>query len=92
MLWRCARAKVLAGRGEHEAAEKLSAEAETLTEPTEFPDLQASVRISRARVLTVTGREDEARRCLERELEIYRQKGNVVAARNGAKLFAPSSG
>jgi class 3 adenylate cyclase/tetratricopeptide (TPR) repeat protein len=87
VVWRCAQAKVLAERGEHEAADALSAELERLAGPTEFPDLQATAHLSRARVLSLAGREDETRSCLERAVEIYERKGNVIAARRAAELL-----
>jgi class 3 adenylate cyclase/tetratricopeptide (TPR) repeat protein len=87
VVWRLARAKVLADCGELDAAEALSTEAERLSGPTEFPDVQARAHISRSRVLSLTGREDEARACLDRAVEIYEQKGNVVATERTAKLL-----
>ena len=80
VLWRCARAMVLAERGD-EAACPLSEQAERLAAPTQFPDLQASALLSRARVLGLTGREDERRPYVARAVEIYERKGNVLAAR-----------
>ena len=88
VVWRCARAKVLAERGEHGDAEALSAEAERRAAPTEFPDLQAGAHVSRARVLSLAGQDDEARACLERAVEIYEQKGNVVAAREARSALS----
>jgi class 3 adenylate cyclase/tetratricopeptide (TPR) repeat protein len=80
VLWRCARAMVLAERGDG-AAGPLSEEAERLAAPTQFPDLQATTLLSRARVLGLMGREDDARPYVVRAVEIYERKGNIVAAR-----------
>jgi ATP/maltotriose-dependent transcriptional regulator MalT len=88
VLWRCAQAQVLAERGEGEEAEALSAEAERLAAPTQFPDLQASAFLGRSRVLALAGRENEARRLGERAAEIYERKGNVVAARQTSALLS----
>jgi ATP/maltotriose-dependent transcriptional regulator MalT len=79
VLWRCARAMVLAERGDV-AADALSAEAERLAAPTQFPDLQAGALLSRARVLSLTGRESEARLYRSLAAEIYGRKGNLRAA------------
>jgi tetratricopeptide (TPR) repeat protein len=86
-LWRCARARVLAEGGELEAADELSAAAEELASPTEFPDLQAAALLARARVLSLQGKDEEARMRLERARGLYEQKGNVVAARRTAELL-----
>jgi tetratricopeptide (TPR) repeat protein len=80
VLWRCARAMVLAERGDP-AAGPLSEEAERLAAPTQFPDLQASALLSRARVLSLGGEDAEAQSYLARALEIYERKGNVLAAK-----------
>jgi ATP/maltotriose-dependent transcriptional regulator MalT len=87
VVWRCARAKVLAERGGLEQADALSSAAERLAEPTEFPELQAAAHTSRARVLSVAGDDEGARACLRRAHEIYTAKGNTVAARRTAEAL-----
>jgi ATP/maltotriose-dependent transcriptional regulator MalT len=79
VLWRCARAMVLAERGDA-AADALSEGAERLATPTQFPDLQASTLLARSRVLSLTGREREAQSYMARAVEIYERKGNLIAA------------
>jgi ATP/maltotriose-dependent transcriptional regulator MalT len=80
VLWRTARAQVLAERGDHATAEALSTEAERLVAPAQFPDLQATVLLGRARVLTLAGRSADAAGYTERARALYEAKGNVMAA------------
>ena len=82
-VWRSARARVLARRGEHERAEPLAREALNLAMQTDFLDLQAGTLVALAEV---TRDEDSARTLLAEAREIYLRKGNVVAADNVARL------
>ena len=59
----------------------MSLEAERLAATTEFPDLQAGALLSRARVLTLAGRGEEARPYVTRAVDVYEGKGNVLAVR-----------
>jgi hypothetical protein len=56
MLWRQARAKVLARRGNIAEAERLAREAIAIGAATEMPDTQADAQSDLAEVLTRTGR------------------------------------
>ncbi len=87
-MWRCARAKVLADRGDLEAADALSLEAARLAEPTDFPDLQAATLLARAHVLRALGRPDDAAALVERARELYERKGNVAAAEQASALLS----
>ena len=86
VLWRCVRAKVLGERGKHAEADALSAEAERLVAPTQFPDLEATALLSRARMLMLAAREAEAKEYVERARSIYTAKGNVAALSGLAAL------
>jgi tetratricopeptide (TPR) repeat protein len=83
VMWRSARARVLARRGDAEQAEALGREALNLAMSTDFLDLQAGTLVALAEV----ERDEDARRPLLAEArEIYLRKGNVVAADNVARL------
>jgi tetratricopeptide (TPR) repeat protein len=87
MLWRQVRARVLAGRGEHDEAERLAREAVALAEVTDMLNLHADALISLAEVLVLAGK--EARPALEQALALYERKGNlVVAERTRARISA----
>jgi tetratricopeptide (TPR) repeat protein len=79
-MWRQARAKVLAQRGEYEEAEILAREAVELGEPTDALDMRAEALRDLAEVLQHAGKSDEARQALDRALELFEQKGNIVSA------------
>ena len=80
MVWRQARAKVLARRGEHAEAELLAREAVAIGEETDLLDPQADTHADLAEVLRLAGKPDEAAAALEQSLERYERKGNVVMA------------
>jgi tetratricopeptide (TPR) repeat protein len=80
MLWRQARAKVLARRGEHADAERLAREAVEIGERTESPNAQADTYADLGEVLTLAGRLHEAAEALEQALSRYEAKENVVMA------------
>jgi class 3 adenylate cyclase/tetratricopeptide (TPR) repeat protein len=78
MLWRQARAKVLARRGDYAQAESLAREAVTIGETTEALNDQADTYADLAEVLSLAGRHPEAAAALEEALTRYEQKGNIV--------------
>lgn len=80
MLWRQAKAKVLARRGEHAEAERLAREAVAIGEDSDFLDGQGDAFDDLAEVLVVVGKADEAAEALEQALERFERKGNVVSA------------
>ena len=67
----------------------LDGEAVTLTEATETPSLRADVLLGVAEVLRLGGRTGEAVAAAKSALELFEQKGNVVAA-NTAREVARS--
>src|SRR5207249_435507 len=79
-LWRAVRAKLLALDGRLVEAEALAREAVTLSEATEAPSLRADVLLGLAEVLRHCGRAGEAAGSAKHALELFEEKGNVVAA------------
>ena len=78
--WRGTRAKLLARRGELEAAVALAEEAVAMAADTDYLNLQGDICTDLAEVLTLGGKiDDAASRCRE-ALEIYERKGNTVSA------------
>lgn len=87
MLWRQARAKVLARRGNHAQAEQLAREAVAIGEQTEMLDAQADTYADLGEVLSLAGRHQEAAQTLEQALARYQRKQNLVMAeRTQARL------
>jgi class 3 adenylate cyclase/tetratricopeptide (TPR) repeat protein len=80
MLWRQARAKVLARRGELVEAERLAREAVAIGEKTDLLDAQGDMYGDLAEVLLLAGKPDKAAAVLEQALARYERKGNVVMA------------
>jgi class 3 adenylate cyclase len=80
MLWRRARAKIIARRGEHAVADLLAREAVALLEATDALDSQGDAYADLAEVLVLSGRPREAPAALEQALERYERKGNIVSA------------
>jgi class 3 adenylate cyclase/tetratricopeptide (TPR) repeat protein len=80
MLWRLAKAKVLARRGEHAEAERLAQEALEICEATDMLNDQAIAFADLAEVLALAGRPEAAAEALEQALVRYGRKENVVMA------------
>jgi hypothetical protein len=81
------RAKLMARQGEPEQAETLAREAVALAAETDFLVLRGDALMDLAEVLRTAGRETDSVPFVEQALELYEQKGNVVAAdRAGASL------
>jgi predicted ATPase/class 3 adenylate cyclase len=89
-LWRKARAKVLAARGEVEEAERLAREAVALAERTDHLEEHANALMTLAEVLRRAGRADEATPALRDALDLLRQKGNTVLARRAQQALETS--
>jgi class 3 adenylate cyclase/tetratricopeptide (TPR) repeat protein len=81
MLWRQARSKVLARRGEAVEAERLALEAVAVSQKTDFLDAQGDVYADLAEVLLLGDSPKEAGAALRQALERYQRKGNIVSAR-----------
>ena len=78
--WRTTRAKVLARRGEFEAAVALAEEAVVLAADTDYLNMQGDARKDLAEVLSLAGRNGEAESRSREALELYERKGNIVSA------------
>ena len=88
MLSRQVRAKVLARRGEHAAAEPLAREAVAVGEETDMLESQGDAYADLAEVLLLVGKPGEATAALEQAIERYDRKGNVVSAQGARKRLA----
>ena len=78
--WRAVRAKLLARKGEHAAAEDLMKEAVSLIARTNWLNARAGVQLDLAEVLELAGRRDDALRAIEAARALFEAKENVVAA------------
>ena len=79
VLWRSARAKVLARRGDAEAAEAAAREAVEIAERTDLLNTQADALLDLAEVLERSGRKDEASAAAKVAAERFERKGNLVS-------------
>jgi class 3 adenylate cyclase/tetratricopeptide (TPR) repeat protein len=80
MLWRQARARVLASRGEYAEAIRLAREALDVAETTEDLNSTAEAYADLGEVLTLAGRPQEAADTLEQALVRFETKENLVMA------------
>ena len=81
VLWRRARARTCARRGETRAAEQLARHASRLAEATDFLDLRAGTLAVLGEVLDAAGKSAPAAASVEAALEHYERKGNIAALR-----------
>ena len=79
VLWRTARAKLLARRGELAPAEALAREAVAVAEPTDLLSTHADALCDLAEVLVLAGRSDDSLAALRDASELYERKGNLSA-------------
>ena len=79
-LWRQAKAKVLARRGEHAEGERIAREAVAIADRTDDLNGQGDAYADLAEVLLLAGKTGAAAAALGRAFERYRRKGNVVSA------------
>jgi len=80
VLWRRAKAKVLARRGELAKAEQLAREAVSRSEETDMLNPQGDAYTDLAEVLSLATRPQEAAHAQEQALVCYERKGNLVSA------------
>jgi class 3 adenylate cyclase/tetratricopeptide (TPR) repeat protein len=80
ILGRTVRAQVLARRGETNAADQLSAEAVQIASKTDWLNDHADALMVRAEVLRALGDQAEADVTSKQALDLYKQKGNTIAA------------
>ena len=80
IIWRSTTAKVLARRGELDAAESLASEAVGLAEAGDFLQSHAEARMDLAEVLELSGCGEEAAEAVRRAVALYEAKGNIPAA------------
>jgi class 3 adenylate cyclase/tetratricopeptide (TPR) repeat protein len=85
VMWRVARAQILAHTGEAAEAEQLAREAVDLAAPTDFLDLQATALLALAHVLQKAG-STEAVSVAGRAKAVYERKGNIAGAGRAALL------
>ena len=82
------RAKLLAGRGELEAALRLALEARELAESTDYVLVTGRVLLDVAGVFELAGEREEAARALEQAIEGYERKGAIAYVRNAQAALA----
>jgi tetratricopeptide (TPR) repeat protein len=88
-MWRSARAKVLARRGEREEALRLSTEAVDWARKSDGVVFLANTLTARAEVLRLGGSDQQARAALEEALALYEHKGVVPAIERTRALLDP---
>jgi predicted ATPase/class 3 adenylate cyclase len=88
VLWRSARAKVLARRGEAAAAEAAARESVELAERTDLLNTQADALLDLAEVLAGAGRADEAKAAAREAAERFARKGNLPSLARARELSA----
>jgi tetratricopeptide (TPR) repeat protein len=79
IVWRGIRAKVLARRGNFDAAQALGRDAVAYAEVSDFLHSHADALVDLAEVLTLAGKAREAVPLIERAIRLDDEKGNVVA-------------
>jgi len=85
--WRGVRAKIHARRGNFEHAARLAREAVEIIEPSDWVVIKAWALLTLGEVLLATGESEPARESVERALELYEQKGNIVDASRARQLL-----
>jgi class 3 adenylate cyclase/tetratricopeptide (TPR) repeat protein len=86
--WRATRGKVLAHRRDFEQAESLAREAVAIAERTDDLAQRGRALLDLAEVLELANRNEEAAQLVETALDLFEQKGNVVAAEETRELLA----
>jgi ATP/maltotriose-dependent transcriptional regulator MalT len=88
VLWRGARARVLAHRGDLELSGRLARDAARLASKTDGLNMRADALLDLAAILVHTGSRDEAQSVVNESRRLLLAKGNLVAARQAEATFA----
>ena len=86
--WRLTHARVLATRGQLVEAESVAREAVAVASTTDWLVGQGDAQAALADVLRMGGNRDEAADALEKAIERYERKGDLVSARRGRARLA----
>jgi class 3 adenylate cyclase/tetratricopeptide (TPR) repeat protein len=86
------RAKVLARRGSHSEAERLTRDAIARVEVTDAIDLHGTMLLDRAEVLLLAGIDAEAVSCATGALDLFERKGNEVASDRARETLKRAGG
>ncbi len=78
--WRVVKARIRAGRGEHEEARRLIDEAFAIVAPADYLLLEAEVCSAAAEVASAAGRREDAVEAAARALELLERKQDIVGA------------
>jgi len=87
IVWRGTRAKILARRGDFEAAEKLARDAVEYAEASDFLHSHADALTDLAEVLALAGRPEESASAIEGAIRLHEAKGNVLAVAHTRALL-----
>ncbi len=88
VLWRTARARIAASRGELDEAVRLARAAVALAEETDDINMQADALVELGEVLAAAGDDHQGReRAFRRAHELYVAKGNVVSAASAERAL-----
>lgn len=79
-LWRSVKAKILAVKGDHAAAENLGGEAVDMSETSDFLILKGDILMAFAEVLRRASDSAAAEQAARKALDLYEQKGATVLA------------
>ena len=91
IIWRFVRARVLARRGRIDEAESLARQAVSLAAETDFLNQRGDALLDLAHVLDHAGRPEAARARAAEAVDLYRQKGNLVAVAGARSYVAQLS-
>ena len=90
--WRNVRARLFARRGEFDEADRVSLEAVRFMEQTDSLAQHADALVSRAEVLRLAGRADEATTALEEAMRLYERKGVLPQIERTRALLSELTG
>ena len=80
LLWMPVRAKLAARHGRFEEAERIAMEATALSESSDALNHRAKVHRDLGEILRLAGRASDAVAALDRAIELYERKGNLIGA------------
>jgi tetratricopeptide (TPR) repeat protein len=92
VLWRSARAKILAGTGALRQAQARAHEAVEIADRTIYHFVRSGALMSLAEVQLIAGRRAEAASAIERALLLYETKGDTVSAGKARLVLACAGG